>query len=71
MSELKPFKCAECEDCKSLEYNYGDLIDRATVKDFWLRADWDTGMDLGKEKNAFAVINSVPTIIPGEEVDNG
>ena len=47
--------------------DHGDLIDRTTVKDYWLYADWDTGMDLGKEKNAFAVINSVPTIIPGEE----
>lgn len=52
--------------------DHDDLIDRTTVKDYWLYADWDTCMDLGKEKNAFAVINSVSAIIPADkEVDNG
>ena len=51
--------------------DHGDLIDREKMRDYWLCASWDCpNMDVGSEKDVFAVINAVPTIIPGEEATN-
>ena len=48
--------------------DHGDLIDREKMRDYWLHASWDCpNMDVGDEKDVFAVINAVPAVLPGEE----
>lgn len=51
--------------------DHGDLIDRKKMRDYWLHASWDCpNMDVGSEKDVFAVINAVPVVLPGEEGEN-
>ena len=51
--------------------DHGDLIDREKMRDYWLCASWDCpNMDVGNEKDVFAVINAVPVVLPGEEKEN-
>ena len=56
-------------DCPLLPVpEHGDLIDREKMRDYWLCASWDCpNMDVGSEKDVFAVINAVPAVLPGEE----
>ena len=52
--------------------DHGDLIDRETVRDYWLDASWNfPKMKVGDEKDIFVVIESVPTVIPAEEGGDG
>lgn len=52
--------------------DHGDLIDRETVRDYWLDASWNfPKMKVGDEKDIFVVIGSVLTIIPADKEGEG